>query len=185
MQESKEIQTLSLTQKIILLASTLFLIVFVFLWKGGFNSQAQLEQLARNSLEPNQAISNGKPTVIEFYADWCEVCNKMAPSMNEIEKKYENKMDLVLLNVDNNFWDDFIKQYDVNGIPHFVFLSNEGEFETSLIGFHEKEEMDRAFNSLLKGELLTSSNQFNNSANAVNQKISYLSRPYISPRSHG
>jgi len=58
-----------------------------------------LDQLAKNSLLPEQALTNGRPTVLEFYADWCEACKQMAPDMFEAEKISSNQIDIVLLNV--------------------------------------------------------------------------------------
>ena len=73
-------------QRIILLLSAVSLTLFLFLARGGVNSSSPLDKLARNSLEPNIALANGKPTLIEFYANWCEVCRQMAPSILLIEE---------------------------------------------------------------------------------------------------
>ena len=56
------------------------------------NPEAPLEQLARRSLDPEVALANGRPTVFEFYASWCEACKEMAPTMLELEKQNEKKI---------------------------------------------------------------------------------------------
>ena len=68
-------------QKIFLVLLSFFLVVSLFFFRTGFKANEMLDQLANNSLEPEIALSNGKPTVFEFYADWCEACKEMAPDM--------------------------------------------------------------------------------------------------------
>lgn len=46
-------------------------------------------------------MCNGKPTVIDFYADWCESCKAMAPSMRSIESQYKDKVNFVTLDGSN------------------------------------------------------------------------------------
>ena len=70
-----------------------------------------LDQLAKNSLSPENALSNGRPTIFEFYADWCEVCREMSPAMLNMERKYLGQINIVLLNVDNSRWLDLIEAY--------------------------------------------------------------------------
>ena len=122
-------KSLGYLQKLLLVLLSVFLAVSLFFFRGGFKSKAMLDQLAKKSLEPDIALSNGKPTVFEFYADWCEACNEMAPDIVDAEKLYSNKIDIVLLNVDNPRWFDLIEKYDVNGIPQLTFFDDKGEFK--------------------------------------------------------
>ena len=84
-------------QKIALLFLALILAALLFLVKGGINSKAPLEQLARQSIDPEMALSNGRPTVLEFYADWCEACREMAPTMHSIEDEFKEDLNIVSL----------------------------------------------------------------------------------------
>ena len=86
-------------QKLLLLFAGLLLGCLLFFLRGGLNSEAPLDQLARRSLDPESALTNGIPTVFEFYADWCEACREMAPAMLATEHQNDGNIDFVLLNI--------------------------------------------------------------------------------------
>ena len=109
--------TLTPLQKGLLLITALVLAAGLFLLRNGLNQEAPLDQLARQSLDPEVALNNSRPTVLEFYADWCEACQAMAPAMLQTERKHADQMDVVLVNIDNPRWLDLIDRYDVTGIP--------------------------------------------------------------------
>ena len=80
------------------------LLVVAITWiKGSLGPGDLLDQLARRSIPLNQALENGKPSLVEFYADWCEACKSMAPAMVALEKQHP-EINLVMLNVDNPTW---------------------------------------------------------------------------------
>ncbi|MBD0389041.1 MAG: thioredoxin family protein, partial [Nostoc sp. C3-bin3] len=85
-------------------------------------TSATLAKLTDTSIPLDVAVSNGKPSLVEFYADWCTVCQKMAPDIAQLETEYADKMNFVMLNVDNTKWLPEMLKYRVDGIPHFVFL---------------------------------------------------------------
>jgi thiol-disulfide isomerase/thioredoxin len=95
---------------------------------------ASLETLAEQSMPLEVALTNGKPTLMEFYANWCTSCQAMAPDIAEIEQQYGDRVNFVMLNVDNNKWLPEMLHYRVDGIPHFVFLDGTGEAIASTIG---------------------------------------------------
>ncbi|PAX52664.1 thioredoxin family protein [Brunnivagina elsteri] len=93
-----------------------------------------LAKLDEQSTPLELALTNGKPSLIEFYANWCTVCQKMAPDIAALEKDYAGKLNLVMLNVDNTKWLPEMLHYRVDGIPHFVFINQSGEAVAQAIG---------------------------------------------------
>lgn len=93
-----------------------------------------LPELAEQSTPFEVALENGKPTLMEFYANWCTTCQAMAPELKEIKHKYEDRLNFVMLNVDNSKWLPEILNYRVDGIPHFVFINDKGTAIAQSIG---------------------------------------------------
>ena len=160
---------LSYLQKIFLVFLSFFLVISLLFFRNGFKANAMLDQLAKNSLEPDIALSNGKPTVFEFYADWCEACKEMAPDMVAAEKLNSNKIDIVLLNVDNSRWFDLIDRYDVNGIPQLTFFDDQGEFKGFSLGVRKYSELNEIFLALINNSELPSFTKFSNSSNLISK----------------
>ena len=159
-------------QKILLVFLSIFLVISLFFFRSGFKANAMLDQLAKNSLEPGIALSNGKPTVFEFYADWCEACKEMAPDMFDAEKLNSGKIDIVLLNVDNSRWFDLIDQYDVNGIPKLIFFDDKGVFKGFSLGVKKYSEINEIFDSLINNSDLPSFTKLPTSSNLISKNKS-------------
>ncbi len=141
-------------QRFMLLFAGVILSILLFTFRGGFNSQSPLEQLARRAIQPDIALSNGKPSVFEFYADWCEACREMAPVMLNIEKAYESKLDVVLLNVDNIRWRDLINKYNVTGIPQLSLFDSNGNLKGTALGVLNEEELSGLISALMENKVL-------------------------------
>ena len=80
------------------------------------------------------ALKNGKPTLVEFYADWCEVCKGLVSEEIKVERKYRNDVNFVMLNIDNSKWQQEMDEYHVSGVPHFVFMDSMGNPMAAAVG---------------------------------------------------
>ncbi|MCP9927357.1 thioredoxin domain-containing protein [Cyanobium sp. CH-040] len=137
-----------------LLAIAAVLAVLVVWLRGGLQPQAPLEALARRSPELSVALADGRPTLVEFYADWCEACRAMAPAIDGIERARRGDLDVVLLNVDNPRWQPELERYAVNGIPHLELFDAGGASVGHAIGARTAGELDALTAALLNGEPL-------------------------------
>ena len=138
-------------KKIFLILFSLFLITFIFFFKNNiFESTLQLKKFGNLSVDPEIAFTNGKPTYLEFYAEWCEICKEMAPEVTELKKEFDDKINFVFLNVDNPKWDKFIKQFKVNGIPQINIIDSNSNLIATLTGFQEETTLEQSLNYLIE-----------------------------------
>jgi thiol:disulfide interchange protein len=138
-------------ERMLLAAVAALLALGLFLLRGGLSPAAPLEKLARQSLEPAAALSNGRPSVVEFYADWCEACQAMAPAMEKVESQHHDQLDVVLLNVDNPRWQPEVDRYDVNGIPQLEFFDASGTRVGRAVGARSQSELEALTEALVAG----------------------------------
>lgn len=127
----------------------------VVLWlRGGLQPQAPLEALARRSPELSVALADGRPTLVEFYADWCEACRTMAPAMDRLESAHRQELDVVLLNVDNPRWQPELERFEVNGIPQLDLFDASGAPVGRSIGARREPELQALVEALVQGQPL-------------------------------
>ena len=138
-------------KKIILILLSLYLIAFILIFKNNiFESTLQLKKLGNSSMDPEIAFTNGKPTYLEFYAEWCEICKEMAPEVAELKKDFDDKINFVFLNVDNPKWDKFIKEFKVNGIPQINIIDANANLLATLTGFQEENTIEQSLKYLIE-----------------------------------
>jgi thiol-disulfide isomerase/thioredoxin len=115
---------------------------------------ATLSTIAEESVPLEIALTNGKPTLMEFYANWCTTCQAMAPDLEALKQQYHDRVNFVMLNVDNSKWLPEILSYRVDGIPHFVFLDQAGQPVAQTIGEQPRSVMTANLVALAAGEAL-------------------------------
>ena len=91
-------------------------------------------------------MNSPRPVVVDFYADWCMPCRRLAPILQEIAQHYQGKVDFYRLNVDEN--PEIAAGFEVRSIPMLLLCPLEGEPKT-IVGLYPKEEYIRIFNLAL------------------------------------
>ena len=145
-----------------------------------FQSTYLLKSFGEFSVDPEIAFKNNKPTFLEFYAEWCEVCKEMAPKLSSLKEDYEKDINFVFLNVDNQKWQNYIRKFDVNGIPQVNLIDRKGNLKSTFIG---KQDVLRIRESLDNLEIEEESQEeiLNSEFSLIKEKKNYE----LTPRSHG
>ncbi|NJK41281.1 MAG: redoxin family protein [Acaryochloridaceae cyanobacterium SU_2_1] len=119
------------------------------------SEKPSLSSLAVNATPLDIALTNNKPTLLEFYANWCTTCQAMADDIKALEDQYADQVNFVMLNVDNSKWLPEISEFEVDGIPHFVFLNATGEALASTIGQQPRQIMSERLAALVENDSLS------------------------------
>ena len=172
---------LTISQKSILSSFILIIIISLLAFKNlFFQSTFLIKNLGAQSVDPQVAFKNNKPTFLEFYAEWCEVCKEMAPKISALKDEYENEVNFVFLNVDNPQWDFYIKKFNVNGIPQINLFDTQTNLQDTFIGRHEVNILKDSLDHLNDPNLI-SKEVVNSDYSPVKENKNYIT----SPRSHG
>ena len=123
---------------ILVLIISIVIISFLLFRNLIFKSTYLLKSFGELSVDPEIAFTNNKPTFLEFYAEWCEVCKEMSPQVSAFKDEYEKDINFVFLNVDNQKWDNYIRKFEVNGIPQVNLFDKKGNLISTFIGKQEE-----------------------------------------------
>ena len=145
-----------------------------------FKSTYLLKSFGELSVDPEIAFTNNKPTFLEFYAEWCEVCKEMAPQVSAFKDEYEKDINFVFLNVDNQKWGNYIQKFAVNGIPQVNLFDKKGNLISTFIGKQDEIKIRESINNLEKEE-----KPYEENINAEFSIIQENKKNEVNPRSHG
>lgn len=99
-----------------------FLLVLGLLIAGAFVAPAQVREISDNDWDNYKIV---RPVVIDFYADWCGPCRKLAPHLERLSVEYKGRVDFLRINVDKNkVW---ASEYGVKSIPFLLWVYDVNE----------------------------------------------------------
>ena len=178
--ESREPISNQNSNAILVLIIAIVIICLILFRNLFFQSTYLLKSFGELSVDPEIAFKNNKPTFLEFYAEWCEVCKEMAPSVSALKEEYEKDINFVFLNVDNQKWEKYIQKFEVNGIPQVNLFDKKGNLKSTFIGKQEeftiKESIDQ-----LEREVESQEEILNAPFSAIKENQNHE----VTPRSHG
>jgi thioredoxin 2 len=94
----------------------------------------------------DRVISDGRPTIVDFWAGWCGPCRMIAPLLEEIAQSRRD-VRVAKLNVDENPRSS--SRFGVQGIPLLVFFKD-GVERGRVVGAVPKAQIESAIGQYLR-----------------------------------
>jgi thiol-disulfide isomerase/thioredoxin len=72
-------------------------------------------------------LTDGQPTVVEFYSNTCSICLASKPKVDQMERDLSDQASVLRLNVRTSPGDQLAYRWQVTGVPTFFVFDGQGE----------------------------------------------------------
>jgi len=83
----------------------------------------------------DSTINGGKPVLVDFWAEWCGPCKRLAPTVDELAADYDGKVVVGKMNVDDN--PNTPSKFSIRGIPTLLLFKG-GQVVEQVVGLTDK-----------------------------------------------
>jgi len=87
-----------------------------------------------------QVLKSDVPVLVDFWAEWCQPCRQLTPTVEAVAQKYDGKSKFYKLNVDDSPLTG--QRYGIKGIPTLILFKNGSEAER-VVGTTSKDNISR------------------------------------------
>ena len=93
-----------------------------------------------------EVLKSEMTVLVDFWAEWCNPCKMIAPSIAEISNEYFGKLKVCKLNVDEA--QQTAMTYDIQGIPTMAIFKG-GKLTGKIVGAMPKQAIIKALQQYL------------------------------------
>jgi thioredoxin 1 len=80
------------------------------------------------------------PILVDFWADWCGPCRRLAPTVDELATDYRGRVVVAKMNVDENPATPM--RFSIRGIPTLLLFKG-GQIVEQIVGLADKDSLKR------------------------------------------
>lgn len=88
------------------------------------------------------------PVLVDFFATWCGPCKMMAPVLEDIKKRFGEKLRIIKLDIDNSKNAKVVQQYGVRSVPTLMIFRR-GELLWRESGVRSANDMESILNNYI------------------------------------
>ena len=88
----------------------------------------------------DSTINGEKPVLVDFWAEWCGPCKRLAPTVDDLATDYDGKVVFGKLNVDENPNTTF--KFSIRGIPTLLLFKG-GHVVEQVVGLADKDALKK------------------------------------------
>ncbi len=94
----------------------------------------------------NEVLQSDLPVLVDFWADWCQPCHIIAPTIDALADDYEGRVKVAKLDVDAN--QELAMTLGISSIPTTLLYRN-GEIVRTFVGLTQRDEFAAVLDTLV------------------------------------